>query len=161
MTGEWAFLQLRKTRFVCKCFIIFVIEHFSRRWSGVLSGQSVSCTVNDLKNCSVGLYLALRIVTSCCGCHTACWRPAYSWLGWGSMSLGDPGRSQKGGSGGYKTFPSSYYIKRLLKLLVCNATQPVILSHNWTRGGGSILLYYIFANLRRIVANFVKYKLRL
>ena len=44
----------------------------------------------------VGLNLALALVTSCCGCQTARWRPACCWLGWGSMSIGDPSKSGSG-----------------------------------------------------------------
>ena len=45
------------------------------------------------------LYLDLGLVTSCCSRQTACWRPACCWLGWGSMSIGDPSKSHKGGGG--------------------------------------------------------------
>ena len=44
-----------------------------------------------------GLNLALGLVTSCWGRHTAC-----CWLGWGSISIGDPGKSHQGVSGGLK-----------------------------------------------------------
>ena len=37
----------------------------------------------------VGLILAFGLVSSCCSYKTACWRPAYCWLGWWSMSFGD------------------------------------------------------------------------
>ena len=50
----------------------------------------------------VGLNLALGLVTSCCSCQTTWWRPACCWLGWGSMSIGDPSKSHKGGSGALK-----------------------------------------------------------
>ena len=46
----------------------------------------------------VGLNLALGLVTSCCGRKTARWRPAYHWLWQGSMSIGDPSKSNYGGS---------------------------------------------------------------
>ena len=51
----------------------------------------------------VGLSLAIGLVTSCCGRQTACWSPACCWMGWGSMSIGDPSESHKGRiSGDYK-----------------------------------------------------------
>ena len=35
----------------------------------------------------VGLNLTPGLVTSCCSCHNAAyWRPAWCWLGWGSMT---------------------------------------------------------------------------
>ena len=37
----------------------------------------------------LGLNLNSDLVTSCWGCQTACLRPAYCCLGWGSMSIGD------------------------------------------------------------------------
>ena len=47
----------------------------------------------------VGLNLSLVLVTSCCSCQTARCRPAYCWLGLGSMSIGDPSKSHWAVSG--------------------------------------------------------------
>ena len=44
----------------------------------------------------------LGLVTSCCCHQAACWRPACCWIGCGSMSIGDPCKSQFG-SGVLKT----------------------------------------------------------
>ena len=50
----------------------------------------------------VGLNLALGLVTSFESCHTGYWGPARCWLGWGSVSVGDPSKSHYGGCGDYK-----------------------------------------------------------
>ena len=47
----------------------------------------------------VGLNLALGLVTYCCSCQTTWWRPAWCCLGWGSISIGGPSKSQLGWSG--------------------------------------------------------------
>ena len=44
----------------------------------------------------VGLNLALGMVTSCCHCQTACFRPTGCWLGRGSTSIGDPSKGHEG-----------------------------------------------------------------
>ena len=50
----------------------------------------------------VGLKLAISLVISCCSCQTARWRPACCWLGWGSLSIGDPSKSHRLGMWLYK-----------------------------------------------------------
>ena len=61
--------------------------------------------------------LALCLVTSCCGRQTAWWRRACFYLGWGSMSIGDPSKSHWGGSE--------------VKKRVMNGTIEGV---NWTKG---------------------------
>ena len=61
------------------------------------------------------LNFALGLVTSCCSCQTACWRPACCWVGWGSMSIGDPSKSQLGGIGVYKKVSAIWSIFNVSK----------------------------------------------
>ena len=48
-----------------------------------------------------GLNLAFDLVTSCCGCHTACWRPVCCWLGRGFMTLVTPVKAIRVGEWGF------------------------------------------------------------
>ena len=60
-------------------FVFFRVVEFEP--FNLLSLQAINPT---------SLNLDLGMVTSCCGCQKACWRPACWWLRRGSMSIGDP-----------------------------------------------------------------------
>ena len=83
----------------------------------------------------VGLNLALGLIPSCCCRQTACWRPACCWLVWGSMSIGDPSKSHKGGSRFFiKELNTNYFISfsSLIYLIYLfnNSRLQVLLSIN-------------------------------
>ena len=75
------------------------------------------CSVNLLSPFEVGLNLALGLVTSCCSCQTAWWRPACCWLGRGSMSIGDPNKSHFGWSLYKQKLLSPFYLCCNISLL--------------------------------------------
>ena len=52
------------------------------------------CKINvGLKYASSTLKGTLGLVISCCSHQTACWRPAFGWLGWISLRNGVPNKS--------------------------------------------------------------------
>ena len=66
-------------------FVFFRVVEFEP--FNLLSLQAINPT---------SLNLDLGMVTSCCGCQAACWRPACCWLQWWSMSIGDSSQKQLG-----------------------------------------------------------------
>ena len=67
-------------------------EYMLRHWPRYVGTWFSSPPSNPHFSGKVGLNPALGLVTSCCSCQTAWWRPACCWLGWGSMIIGYPSK---------------------------------------------------------------------
>ena len=74
------------------------LDPYNRPENAQLWSNAIWPTVQKwLKWCVLGLD------TSWYSCQTARWRPACCWLGWRSVSIGDPSKSHLGGSGAFNT----------------------------------------------------------
>ena len=89
-------------------------------------GEMTPTFTKDLLS-EVCLNLAWDLVASCCGHQAACWRPAWCWLWWVSMSIGNPNKSHYGGSG-VLTLQTFYLeLAHVLKAIFCALSSMLLI----------------------------------